>query len=290
MKTYTAQFRSGLQVQEGLELSEDPKLGLTLRLGEEGRGRELLRIPLDKFRPPTAVENGRVYDCVPKMFTVHSREYCALEYDSKASKNILVRIKTYSGYRRGGRGNTKTILGESQSVVVGWGAFGEAGNVGSWTDSLEIMTPNSIVRVYSSCNQRTGYLYYNGKMLQSLNRTELAHMLREDKEKIRKVVIFSNKIVPDWMTKVWDYNIAEVLSERRFLGKADASDKAEMLARKVGEVQATHVFLNDVPSAIVVPLLQKLESRGIFVYGDRPCYRASFLFLKKEASSGYIPV
>ena len=153
MKTYTWTASS---VAAGLTLTTDPKLGPVVFLGEEGRGRHYEKIALDRHRP-AVVEGGRVLDAHPRKVTLPPKDgkaekvFYVLERPqpgTPADKAVLVRIDTGTGYVRNAAGRWTAAAGKPEELISGHGAFGDAGRVGGWKDSLVVMRPGDVIRVY----------------------------------------------------------------------------------------------------------------------------------------------
>jgi len=139
----------------GLSLQNDERLGAVVFLGEEGRGRRYEKVALDR-RSPAKVEAGRVIEAHPRKVTLPARDgkpekvFFVLESSRQDGWKVLVRIRTYSAYVRGGSGGWRTVEGSPETVVSGHGAFGDAGRVGSWADGLVVMRPGDVLKVWPS--------------------------------------------------------------------------------------------------------------------------------------------
>lgn len=145
---------SGLSA--GLQVQTDEKLGRIVFLGEDGRGRRYEKVGLSR-RNPADIENGRVMNANPVKIVLPAKDgkpeksFCVLERPTAEIKNALVRINSYGGYVRGGQGGWKNITGKSETLVSGYGAFGDAGRIGNWDDGLVVIHPGDVVKIHPSC-------------------------------------------------------------------------------------------------------------------------------------------
>lgn len=152
MQTYT--FSNGT-VGRGLFLSSDEKLGQVLLLGESGRGRTLVKVGLDR-RNPAEVKEGGVFNAVPTKITIPPKEgkpefsFFVLSKPQAETRTICVRINTVGTYTKYTYGGWKAVEGQPETVVVGHGAYGDAGRIGGWSDSLVVMRPGDVVKVVLS--------------------------------------------------------------------------------------------------------------------------------------------
>lgn len=106
-------------------------------LGEEGRNRKrvLVRVqegldpeqPVKVFAPKVGLPLVSQSDVV----------------DGRA----LVRVNTEGRYQRGAVGSVSILDGNPVLVAQGKGAYGDAGRIGDWTDSLVLMSPGDALRV-----------------------------------------------------------------------------------------------------------------------------------------------
>jgi len=162
MKTYTWS-RSSLKV--GLSLTDDEHLGLVVFLGENGRGRRYEKVALDRRNPPFkfgqptpegGISNPRVEEAsvrkivLPAQGGKPEKAFFVLEQSRQDGWEVLIRVNTYSAYIRGGNGNWTTVEGEPETVISGYGAFGDAGRVGTWDDGLVRMKPGDVIKVHPS--------------------------------------------------------------------------------------------------------------------------------------------
>lgn len=143
------------KLQEGLALTNDERLGQVVFLGEDGRGRRFEKVALGR-RNPADVVNGRVIEAQPVKITLPARDgkpekvFYVLEKPANGEGELLVRVYTYTAYIRGGRGYWQTVAGKPETLVSGYGAFGDAGRIGNWDDGLIVLRPGDVLRVYPS--------------------------------------------------------------------------------------------------------------------------------------------
>lgn len=142
-------------IMAGLQLQNDDKLGQVVFLGESGRGRRYEKIGLAR-RNPAEVLDGRVLEAQPVKITLPPKDgkpekiFFILEKSTAATTNVLVRINSYGGYVRGGAGGWQTAVGQPETVVKAYGAFGDAGRVGNWDDGLVVMHPGDVIKIHPS--------------------------------------------------------------------------------------------------------------------------------------------
>jgi hypothetical protein len=155
-------------VSEGINLIADEKLGSVVFLGETGRGRRYEKVALGR-RNPAEVKDVRVFDAQTVKITLPPKDgrpekiFYVLEKPENAAEEILVRINTYTSYIRGGQGCWRTIAGNPETVISGFGAFGDAGRIGNWEDGLVIMKPGDVLRVYPSRGDSSALWIEKGK-------------------------------------------------------------------------------------------------------------------------------
>lgn len=151
MKAFT--WNGDLSV--GLQVQDDQKLGQIVFLGEEGRGRKYQKVGLSR-RNPAEVVNGCIINANPVKITLPAKDgkpelvFYVLEKSSTDSQAIIIRINSYGGYIRGGQGNWKAVAGNPETLVSGYGAFGDAGRIGNWDDGLVVMNPGDVIRIHPS--------------------------------------------------------------------------------------------------------------------------------------------
>jgi hypothetical protein len=153
MRTFTWSC-GGLTV--GLELTYDERLDAVVFLGEEGRGRRYEKVGLDRRNPAQVEEDGRVKDAFPRKVTLPAsggkpeKSFYMLEKPKSGSWDILVRVNTYSSYRKNGSGRWNVVAGSPETLIAAYGAFGVAGRVGNWDDGLVRMRPGDVLKVHPS--------------------------------------------------------------------------------------------------------------------------------------------
>ena len=152
MKTYT--FHGS--VIEGISLTQDERFGPVVFLGEAGRGRRYEKVALSRKNPPE-VRDNKVFDAdvvpitIPASGDKPEKKFWVLSKSQKSSEGaVLVRIDTEGTYTRDSIGSWKTIKGNPETIVEGYGAYGDAGRIGNWDDGLVIMRPGDVLRVKRS--------------------------------------------------------------------------------------------------------------------------------------------
>ena len=149
MKCFTFQFRDGT-CQEGIATKADDKLGRVVALGEQGRGRLLMKVKFDQRNPPKIDDKETLHGASVVEFSFNETKHHALTAPVPNDSRILIRVRTETSYIRGANGNTKAYWGQPKLVTGGYGAYGDAGRIGSWDDQLWIMDENDVVFVYPS--------------------------------------------------------------------------------------------------------------------------------------------
>lgn len=159
---------NGGEICQGLALTQDERLGQVLFLGENGRGRRYEKVALGR-RNPAEVVNGRVLDahpvkiCLPAKDGKPEKAFYVLEKPRNGNGNaVLVRVYTFTSYIRDGQGRWRVVAGKPETLVSGFGAFGDAGRVGNWDDGLVLMRPGDVLRVYPSRGQHSYALWLDG--------------------------------------------------------------------------------------------------------------------------------
>lgn len=156
MKTYS--FENGV-LSPGLRMQADEKLGNILFLGEVGRGRRYEKVGLFR-QAPAVVTEGRVCQAHPVKIvinrdTTNEKSFVVLAAPKDAGdQRILVRVNTCTGYVRGGAGSWSVIAGKPEAVVKAYGAYGDAGRIGSWADDLVVVNPGDILDIDGSRSGR----------------------------------------------------------------------------------------------------------------------------------------
>lgn len=155
------------QISQGIALAKDDKLGDVVFLGEAGRGRRYEKVALGR-RNPAAVVGGKVLEAQSVKITLPARDgkpekvFYVLEKPKALLGEVLVRVSTLTSYVRGARGYIETVAGTPETVIAGYGAFGDAGRVGSWTDSLVVLRPGDVLRIHPSRGECSYALWLEG--------------------------------------------------------------------------------------------------------------------------------
>lgn len=163
MKAYSVTYR---MIKEGIDLVSDQRLGLCVGLGESGRGRELTLVKLDRQETPEVrTDDGRtrVHEAGVIAFDAGGRTRHALVSPAPGDNRALVRICTSGPYTRHTYGRTVPYWGEPVRVTGGHGAHGDAGRLGTWSDSLWILRPGEAVFIQPSGGDKvsTFILYHS---------------------------------------------------------------------------------------------------------------------------------
>ena len=154
MKCYT--FLEGRGVTPGIRITQDPHLGWVVRLGEEGRGRRLVKVPLHRQRPPEVAEvsyQHRIIEADPVQIKISRHPYGEKKFWVLAATSggqgaeTLVKVNTQGPYTRDTWGKWEPLEGAPKTITQGHGARGDAGRVGGWTDSLVVIRPGDAILV-----------------------------------------------------------------------------------------------------------------------------------------------
>ncbi len=149
MKCYT--FYRGV-LHEGISVVEDERLGCVVYLGEEGRGRWCEKVGFFYKNPPE-VKNGHIYEAYPFKITINRNTkkeksfYVLAKPNNSYDQRVLVRINTKWVYTRDTIGSWRSVRGKAKKIASGYGARGIAGRIGSWEDSIIVMSPGDIIRI-----------------------------------------------------------------------------------------------------------------------------------------------
>ncbi len=151
MKTYTYSRGS---LSDGISVVQDEKFGPVVFLGEEGRGRRYEKISVSRKAPAEIVDN-KIFEAEPTKITLSAGEgksektFFVLS-NSKIKRNdeaVFIRINTEGTYTRNTIGCWETMKGDPETVILGNGAYGDAGRIGRWDDGLVIMRPGDALKV-----------------------------------------------------------------------------------------------------------------------------------------------
>lgn len=151
MKTFTT---SHSRIETGLRIQDDERLGRVVAMGEDGRGREYTKVKLDGRTQPT-VTDGKVLDAGLVEFEAGGRKRHALVAGKPGDRRILVRVYTGATYTRGCSGSACEYWGDAKRITGGYGAFGDAGRLGTWDDALWVLNPGDAVFVKPSGGHKT---------------------------------------------------------------------------------------------------------------------------------------
>lgn len=151
----------GGKVSVGLNLTTDPKLGQVVFLGESGRGRHYEKVALCR-RNPAEVVSGKVIEANPKKITLEAKEgkpeksFYVLEKPRNGDDGrVLVRVNTSWCYTKNSCGSWSTVEGQPETLIVGFGAHGDAGRIGNWDDGLVVMRPGDVLKVRPEGGHKT---------------------------------------------------------------------------------------------------------------------------------------
>lgn len=140
------------RLELGLRFTLDERLGSVVFLGEEGRGRRYEKVALDRKNPPECI-NMYVREAHPVKITLPPKDgkpervFYVLGRRLVGNAGVLVRIDTNRGYIRNADGRWTTVEGSPENLVAGYGAFGDAGRVGSWSDGIVMMRAGDVIRI-----------------------------------------------------------------------------------------------------------------------------------------------
>ncbi len=141
MQAFT--FADG-RIESGIDVAKGAT-GLVFALGETGRGRSLVEVPLIGFEAEK-VEMAAVANLGKGIFGLVQSE----KFETGA---VLVRVSTSGPYTRGTTGEVEGRKGSPTIITSGHGAHGGAGSIGGWPDSLVVLKEGDTLYV----RQEGGY-------------------------------------------------------------------------------------------------------------------------------------
>jgi hypothetical protein len=138
---------AGLRAEKFCPVKGQPDIVTwAILLGERGRGRELTPVIVD---PSVLDERGNVTGIVEIGATRSGKP--KIVRGNGEPLTWLDRVCTLSSYVRGACGWVGKLPDSSAKLIaVGWGAFGDAGRIGSWADILLSVPGNTWLRVKPS--------------------------------------------------------------------------------------------------------------------------------------------
>jgi len=153
----------------GIKTIPDQFLGQVVSLGEAGRGRELTKVKLDSRNPPIVLD-GNIHEAGIMEFEAGGRKRHALIAGKSGDTRALVVTCAGTCYTRGTSGSSSAYWGNPVRVTGGYGAFGDAGRLGTWDHSLWILAADDAVVVLPSGGHKvTPYvLWHNGEKIEKL--------------------------------------------------------------------------------------------------------------------------
>lgn len=114
-----------------------------LKLGEKGRGRIEKLIKCDSI-----TDSMKVISPKPGM-----PGNVKIVMDTNNETGLIIRVSTSGAYIRGANGNVSVNpnnVNNVKLVAKGYGAFGDAGRIGTWDDLLLIISAATVLRVKPS--------------------------------------------------------------------------------------------------------------------------------------------
>lgn len=121
-------------------------------LGERGRGRRytIVRFHARFDKDADDYDIGQTRSEKPKIIR-----------SLQAPTGWLARVNTHYAYTRGTGGHSAVTIGEAEKVAEGYGAFGIAGRIGSWDDTLyKITVFPTVIEVHPSGGRHKVPPYY----------------------------------------------------------------------------------------------------------------------------------
>jgi hypothetical protein len=131
-------------INEGIKTAEGAT-GKVVALGEAGRGRSLLEVPLIGFEAEK-VETAGVANLGKGILGL-------VQSEKPEPGAILLRVSTAGPYTRGTTGEVEVRKGAPTIITSGHGAHGGAGSIGGWQDSLCVLREGDVLYV----RQEGGY-------------------------------------------------------------------------------------------------------------------------------------
>jgi len=162
MRAYTFandRVSSGLMIREGAT-------GQVVQLGESGRGREMVELPLvGQGHKVSATDPKMLLECAVVLL---DSKIHGLVDSPNVGNGVLMRINTSGPYTQGSIGAVTSLKGSPSFISKGQGAHGGAGGAGVWEDALVVIRDGDALFV----RQEGGYKT-NGPWVISLRGTEV---------------------------------------------------------------------------------------------------------------------
>lgn len=135
---------------------------LCLQLGEDGRGRKLTLVPCERdFSSNELVSIAETRAGKPHIVA------------GGTGDGWLARVSTQAAYIRGAYGNVRVLVaGTAKIVASGYGAFGDAGRIGSWDDVLISVSDGAVLRVKPSRGDAY-FLHFTDERVVKIKKEEL---------------------------------------------------------------------------------------------------------------------
>jgi len=234
----------GGQITPGIKVTKGAT-GPVVQMGEDGRGRKLVEVPLVGIEAGETVAMAAVTKLSEKEIPArYSWEeptkkviYGLTHADQTEQGAFLVRVNTGSGYTRRGNGDWKTWKGNPEVVTFGYGADGDAGRIGQWNDGLVVLHEGDVLYVRPSGRSSSYALWVEGSKLQTQTwmHWKMADGVRDPKFYVGKGTGPWGNVPTDWVGKI--VTVLEFVKGYRH-GEGD-----EMETRHNGELVSINPFV-----------------------------------------------
>jgi hypothetical protein len=154
-----------------------------VELGERGRGRKLNIIPFHADEDSDYLEIGTTKSGMPKII------------QSKSSEDWLARINTKGCYTRGTNGwieiPSTSYEKNIEIIASGYGAYGDAGRIGNYSDFLLIVKDNTLIKICpsgGSHKQPRYWLFFGADKVSRIKEEEIDIFIEKNHIELTKLV------------------------------------------------------------------------------------------------------
>lgn len=147
---------AGGRVVDGIAVKQHEKLGFCASFGEDGRGRHLERVKLDQRRPPQVID-GRILDAGVLEFVAGGVKRHAFTAPGSPDGRILLDVDSDGPYTRGEGGYIVPMWGVPIQVAQGYGAWGDAGRLGTLAHELWLLGEGDAIFVKVAGGHKSGH-------------------------------------------------------------------------------------------------------------------------------------
>ncbi len=168
--------------------------------GEQGRGRRLIVLPINKMVSLTKVEDGYSTGYRPldgskvSIGKTSTGRPAVINDDGKR----YVLASSHAAYTRRGNGYTEMLDGSTKVLASGNGADGDAGRIGTWgVDLYEIESPEGIIKCRMSGDTEGEYIIWNDNDFVTVSESEVELYFGQKNEAVPACLIPKKKDISD---------------------------------------------------------------------------------------------